>query len=597
MDLTYAQLSVTGPVRSNNEDSIGFWKPEKPELVRSVGIAAIIADGVGGTGRGEVASQLAVTTTLDIFKNAESEIEPVDLLRMIFNQSNKNVYDASMHDQKEGRMATTLTVSIFRHDEAVIGHVGDSRVYLIRNGVLQRLTSDHSYVALQVKLGLVKEQDAMASPMRSMITRSIGQDLICAYDVFKQTLVKGDVLVQCTDGLYSVVLDDQICDVAGHFAPAEACAELIALAEKRGAEDNVSVQLIRIDEIEQRHFYRGAPYYLKPITPTVSHEIQPGQVLDNRFQITDLINRSGMASIFKANDLKTGLTVAIKVPLMQFESDPASYSRFEREEEIGQSLSHPYILRIFAVPAEEKSRPYIVMEYLQGQTLSALLRDIHPLPEPDAVRIASRVCEALEVMHFHKIVHRDLKPQNIMVCNDGSIRVMDFGIAKSLKARRLTFVGFSPNMGTPDYMAPEQVKGKRGDERTDIYALGAILYEMCAGQTPYEGESPYAVMNARLTGDPVAPRKINTRLTPVVEEIILHALEREPANRFQTVAEMKAELDDYEKVQLVGRYRHLQAPQLWRSRFRTLPLLLGLGFVWVISFLLLFWYLSKHKGR
>jgi serine/threonine-protein kinase len=306
-----------------------------------------------------------------------------------------------------------------------------------------------------------------------------------------------------------------------------------------------------------------------------------------------LINRSGMASIFKANDLKTGLTVAIKVPLMQFESDPASYSRFEREEEIGQSLSHPYILRIFAVPAEEKSRPYIVMEYLQGQTLSALLRDIHPLPEPDAVRIASRVCEALEVMHFHKIVHRDLKPQNIMVCNDGSIRVMDFGIAKSLKARRLTFVGFSPNMGTPDYMAPEQVKGKRGDERTDIYALGAILYEMCAGQTPYEGESPYAVMNARLTGDPVAPRKINTRLTPVVEEIILHALEREPANRFQTVAE----LDDYEKVQLVGRYRHLQAPQLWRSRFRTLPLLLGLGLVWVISFLLLFWYLSKHKGR
>jgi serine/threonine-protein kinase len=596
MDLTYAQLSVTGPVRSNNEDCVGFWKPGKPELVRSVGIVAIIADGVGGTGRGEVASRLAVDTTLDIFKNAQSEIEPADLLRLIFNQSNQNVYDASMQDQKGGRMATTLTVSIFRHDQVAVGHVGDSRVYLIRNGILQRLTSDHSYVALQVKLGLVKERDAMASPMRSMITRSIGQDLICGYDVFKQTLAKGDILVQCTDGLYSVVLDDQICDVAEHLAPAEACAELIALAEKQGAEDNVSVQLIRIDEIERLFFYRGAPYYVKPNSPSVSNEIQPGQVLDNRFEITDLINRSGMASIFKANDLKTGLTVAIKAPLMQFESDPASYSRFSREEEIGQSLSHPYILRIFAVPPEEKSRPYIVMEYLQGQTLSALLREIHPLPEPDAVRIASRVCEALDVMHFHKIVHRDLKPQNIMVCNDGSIRIMDFGIAKSLKSRRLTFVGFSPSMGTPDYMAPEQVKGRRGDERTDIYALGAILYEMCTGQTPYEGESPYAVMNARLTGDPVAPRKVNTRLTPVVEEIILHALERDPANRYQTALEMKAELDDYEIVPLVGRYRRLQPPQLWRSRFRTLPLLLALGFVWLISFFLLYLYF-KHKAR
>ena len=167
---------------------------------------------------------------------------------------------------------------------------------------------------------------------------------------------------------------------------------------------------------------------------------------------------------------------------------------------------------------------------------------------------------------------------------------MDFGIAKSLKARRLTFVGFSPSMGTPDYMAPEQVKGKRGDERTDIYALGAILYEMCTGQTPYEGESPYAVMNARLSGDPVAPRKVNPHVTPVVEEIILHALERDPANRFQTVVEMKAELDDYEKVQLVGRYRNLQPPQLWKSRFRTLPLLVALGFLWVLSFFLLFMY-------
>ena len=191
MDLTYAQLSVTGPVREKNEDCVGFWQPETPELVRSVGIAAVIADGVGGTERGEVASQLAVQTTVNAFKGTVVETEPADLLRKIFNDANKLVYDASMHHREEGRMATTLTVSIFRNDEISIGHVGDSRVYLIRNGTLRRLTSDHSYVALQVKLGLVKERDAMASPMRSMITRSIGQDLICGYDVFKANAGQG----------------------------------------------------------------------------------------------------------------------------------------------------------------------------------------------------------------------------------------------------------------------------------------------------------------------------------------------------------------------------------------------------------------------
>ena len=132
----------------------------------------------GGTGRGEVASKIAVDTTVNAFKGTVDETEPADLLRKIFNEANKLVYDAS-HHHEEGRMATTLTVSIFRNDEVTIGHVGDCRVYLIRNGTLRRLTSDHSYVAVQVKLGLVKERDAMASPMRSMIARSIGQDLIC----------------------------------------------------------------------------------------------------------------------------------------------------------------------------------------------------------------------------------------------------------------------------------------------------------------------------------------------------------------------------------------------------------------------------------
>jgi len=315
-------------------------------------------------------------------------------------------------------------------------------------------------------------------------------------------------------------------------------------------------------------------------------------LLDDRFEITDVIAKSGMASLFKANDRKTSKAVAIKVPYLQIESDPAGFDRFKREEEIGLQLDHPHILKF--VPVEKKSRPYIVMEYLEGQTLSELLKNVRPLPEPDAVKIASRICEALEYMHQKGVVHRDLKPQNIMLCNDGSIRIMDFGIAKALASRRLTFVGFTPAMGTPDYMAPEQVRGSRGDQRTDIYSLGAILYEMATGEPPFGGDSAYVIMNARVTGDPVAPRKVNPKLTPVLEEIILHAMERDPKRRYQSAAEMKKELDDYECVQMTDRCSRLQAPQMWKSRFRLLPIIAGYVLLLGIIFLLLFLHFKKR---
>lgn len=286
-----------------------------------------------------------------------------------------------------------------------------------------------------------------------------------------------------------------------------------------------------------------------------SEQLEIGDVLDHRFKILDIINRGGMAWIYKAVDLQTGKTVAVKVPFLQFESDPGFYSRFEREEHIGLTLDHPAVLKFLPVGAE-KSRPYIVMEYLQGETLARRLRKNSPLPEAEAVRIAIRICEGLDYLHRNGVVHRDLKPENVMLCDDGSLRIMDFGIAKSEDCARLTFGGFSATMGTPDYIAPEQVRGKRGDLRSDIYALGAMLYKMTTGAAPYEDDNPCVVMNARLSGDPDAPRTRNPKLSPQIEEIILHALERNPAKRFPSAAAMKAELADYSEVTLTDRSKN-----------------------------------------
>lgn len=578
------QVSSTGTVRDHNEDFISFWEPGDFQSLQTLGSVAVLADGVGGQCNGDVASRMAVETALAIFQQSKAETPVKESIRQIFDEAAVKIFQAS---QNNGRMSTTLITSVFRQDQVTVAHVGDSRAYLIRAGKIRRLTTDHSYTTLQVRLGLLLERNAMTSPHRSTLTRSVGSDPFARFDLTTEPLEKGDFILQCSDGLYGFVLDEEILATVMKYHPGQACKELVALAEKRQASDNISLQLVQIWEVNHA-IPTGDALKTRP----AGKELSVGALLDDRFEITDVIAKSNMASLFRGIDRQTGKAVAIKAPLLQIESDPAGFDRFKREEEIGVRLNHPSVLKFY--PVEKKSRPYIVMEYLSGQTLSELLRSVHPLPEQDAVKISSRIGEALEYLHQNGVIHRDLKPQNIMLCDDGTIRIMDFGIARSQQSRRLTFVGFTPAMGTPDYMAPEQVKGGRGDNRTDIYSFGAILYEMATGEPPFAGDSPYVIMNARVTGDPQAPRRINPKLTPVLEEIILHAMERDPKRRYQSAAAMRAELDNYELVDSMNRHTRLQSPQLWKSRFRGLPMILGFVVLQIALFLLLLLYF-RHK--
>ena len=588
MELIYAGRTSAGPVRANNEDSLDFWQPTAPEDWRTRGAVAILADGVGGHGNGEIASRMACEQARGVFTNAKAGQTPSQLLWQMFNAANLAVYDAGMDGERDQRrMMTTLTISVFRNNEITIGHVGDCRVYAIQQGRIRRVTSDHSYAGVQLKLGIVTVEEAASSQLRSVLTRSVGQDPMVRLDYQTVVVNRGDKIVQCTDGLWCFVTEQEIYDIVCKNSAEDACARLIELAEKRGGDDNLTIQVVHIEGVERLSYYRGVPMYQKVDNNLMGTEPEVGQLLDGRYELTDLISRSGMASIYKATDIKEKRTVALKVPFMQFESDPGFFTRFRREQEIGTSLNHPYILRVD--PDEgDRSRPYLVMEYLEGQTLGHLMRSIRPMPTNDALKIASRISEALHYMHDHEVVHRDLKPENIMILNDGSIRIMDFGIAKVENQRRLTFGGFTPTMGTPDYMAPEQVKGKRGDRRTDIYSLGAILYEMVTGSTPFEGANPFLIMNARLTGDPVAPRQKNPELSPQVEEIILHAMARNPQDRYQTALEFKNDLDHPEKVHVTGRASRLEAPAAWKGRWRsmrTVVIAIGVPLLVVLIFL------------
>jgi serine/threonine protein phosphatase PrpC len=430
MQISFAALTTAGPVRPNNEDCIADWQPKTEADWRKHGAIAILADGVGGQARGEVASKLACDTALKLFLDSKPLAPPAQTLYQMFTAANLAVYDENIKNNGEGRMATTMTVSVFRHNEVNIGHVGDCRVYVVQQGRIRRVTNDHSYAGVQLKLGLITVEEAASSQMRSVLTRSLGQEPTLRVDFHTLSVHGGDIIVQMCDGLWSQITEGEILNIVSKNSPEDACKQLVRSAERRGADDNLSVQIIQVQAIERLSYYRGLPTFQKESPAIMGSELEVGQVLDGRFRIIDIISRSGMASIFKAIDQKTDSVVALKVPFMQFESDPGFFQRFQREQAIGKALQHPYILRMFEDESLNKSRPYIVMEFLEGQTLGHLMHTIRPMPEADSLKIASRICEALHYMHEHDVVHRDLKPDNIMICSDGSIRIMDFGIAK-----------------------------------------------------------------------------------------------------------------------------------------------------------------------
>ena len=314
--------------------------------------------------------------------------------------------------------------------------------------------------------------------------------------------------------------------------------------------------------------------------------VQTGDMLDH-YRIDAVVARSGMSMLYKATDLNADRKVAIKVPHAEMEADPVLFERFKREQEIGQLLDHPGVVKTFN--SEERSRLYMVIEWVDGRLLRTILNEEKKLPQERAAKIALGMCDALDYMHKRGIVHRDLKPENVMVDSDDNIKLIDFGIAMKEDARRLTFVNVSSMLGTPDYISPEQVKGGRGDQRSDIYALGIMLYEMLTGRVPFVGPNPLAVMNERVLNAPTPPRELNPAITPELEEILYRALERDPRHRYATAHEMIWDLEHQEQVGVEDRGARPAGRKRRSPVNKTLMLYAAMALVPVVLFGLMLW--------
>jgi eukaryotic-like serine/threonine-protein kinase len=274
-------------------------------------------------------------------------------------------------------------------------------------------------------------------------------------------------------------------------------------------------------------------------------EMSTPQLLSNRYELGDTLGYGGMSEVHHGHDVRLGREVAIKILRADLARDPQFQERFRREAQNAAALNHPAIVAVYdtgEASTEQGALPYIVMEFVEGRTLRDIVKTEGPMSQKRAMEVMADVCAALDFSHRHGIVHRDVKPANVMITKNGAVKVMDFGIARAMHDGQSAMTQTSAVIGTAQYLSPEQARGEQVDARSDVYAAGCVLYELVTGEPPFTGDSPVAVAYQHVREDPNPPSSVNPAVSPELDAVVLKALAKGPANRYQSSAEMRSDL-------------------------------------------------------
>jgi serine/threonine-protein kinase len=317
------------------------------------------------------------------------------------------------------------------------------------------------------------------------------------------------------------------------------------------------------------------------------------------YKITKLLAQGGFSQIYTAI-APDGALVILKFPEVSLLGDLATYERFRREVSIGQKLKHPAIPRALAFK-EGGDCVFLVMEYIEGISLRNYISEKGPLSLNEVLSLADQLAATLDYLHANGVYHRDLKPENIIVGPDNKVHILDFGSSLLEGSRRVTWRWASGTFGTPDYMSPEQIQGKRGDSRTDVYALGMIVYEMLTGTLPFQGDNALSVMNQHLTAVPVPPRSIQPSIPAGVEAVVLKAIRRDTDDRYQTISGFRNDLQHFAELDLSQFQRDPEAAAtaaggvLTDSQIWVRSILIFIGFLVFVALVVLVVNLMKHR--
>ena len=467
LKITSGQHSEAG-IKESNDDACGVRVPDA-SLLNTKGIAAVIADGMSGSEAGKEAAQACVSGFLaDYFTTPESwSTETAG--EKILSALNRWLYAQGHHHyESTSAMVTTLSVLVIKSATAHLFHIGDTRIYRMRQGKLQCLTHDHR---------------VHVSAEKNYLSRAMGIELHMEIDYRSLPVEVDDIYLLTTDGIHDYLDDTALA--AFIYASGEdlddTARAVVASALEQGSHDNVSCEIIKVEELPHRDVHE---FYQKFAELPFPPPLETGMVLDG-YEIIREMHASKRTQIYLAQDRETHTRVIMKTPSVNYEDDPEYIDRFLHEEWAGRRIKNQHVLKILK-PHAQRQCLYYVTEYIEGQTLRQWMHD-NPQPGVDEVRnIVKQLAAGLRAFHRLEMIHQDLKPENIMIDEHGTVKIIDFGSTKIAGIEEITTPLDRQNMlGTLNYTAPEYLQGYAGSNVSDIYSLGVIAYEMLSGELPY----------------------------------------------------------------------------------------------------------------
>lgn len=526
LSITLGQQSIAG-VKPRNEDFHGAIIP-KDSAITSKGIAIAIADGVSASEGGKEASQIAVHQFLDDYFSTPDSWTVKHAVTQVLGALNLWLFNQGQR-QYAGHcgMATTFSAVIFKSHIAHLFHLGDSRIYRLRNGKLECLTKDH-----RIQFG----------DEREYLARALGIDTALEIDYSSHSLQEGDLYLLSTDGVHDVLSNhdlESLLTTSSRDLQQRAEA-VVDQALKQSSQDNITCQIVRIDILPDAD---KAELYEQLSSLPFPPDLNAGQILDG-YRILRELNATSRSQVYLAEDTlnRHGRRVAIKTPSPNFDDDPLYIDQFLHEEWVAKRLDSPHLIKVCDRSDRPRSFLFSVMEYIEGQTLRQWMLD-NPMPGMSRIRaIVEQIVRGVRVMHRMEMIHQDLKPDNILIDNHNTVKVFDFGSTRIAGlAETQTVLEHNRIVGTASYSAPEYFKGERGTNRADIFSLGVITYEMLTGQLPYGEISPEQAARKKFTYK--SARLYDPAIPDWVDTVLEKATHPNPRRRYEVLSEFLTDLN------------------------------------------------------
>jgi serine/threonine protein phosphatase PrpC len=506
-----------------NQDFYGFRVPAEPQL-SSKGIVIALADGIGSSDVSQVAAEFAVMAFLDDYYSTSEAWSARKSADRVLAAANSWLHARTCHSsyryEKDRGYVCTLSGLVLKGTTAHLFHVGDTRVYRLQGNALEQLTRDH-----RVRVAAAE----------SYLSRAVGFDSQLEIDYQALEIERGDVFVLATDGVYEHV-DAAFVARAIREAPGdpdEAARAVVAEAYRRGSPDNLTVQIVCVDDLPEAGGGLREQLARLALPPLLEARAE----IDG-YRIEREIHASARSHIYLATDLESGGLVALKTPATDLQADPELLERFMLEEWIARRLNTPHVLKPYPRTRERRFL-YVAMEYVEGQTLAQWMTD-NPQPDLEAVRgIVEQTARGLQAFHRMEMLHQDLRPQNIMIDRRGTVKIIDFGSVCVAGVDEGAVPGERARiLGTLQYTAPEYFVGDAGSVRADLYSLGVIAYQMLSGRLPYEAAAAKARTRAAQKRLRYATLLDEQRDVPAwVDAAIRKAVHPEPLERHEALSE------------------------------------------------------------